>query len=314
MAYKFNEGVVIEQKWREVKMARNSDWTEAKFKRFLAEGRGQGKKEQYLPWLTVSDIPSRGRSTRIFSRIANRVVHLLTESQLRYFYLLEWGDWGGRDSSGNDSITITDINEQYPLLDMESIIDQLDEPLLKRLKDRNTNLPHVMLTTFLVTATNEQGEEYQFARTIKDGAELEKKATIERLELQRLYWKSRQVDFGIVTPIEIPLQKSKNIEWVLPALNIGDYGITEPEMIQYSENLLDSLSSRDNPLNSILTSFERHMKVEVGTGLLVFRYLIASRRIRINMDMEIKLDKKPSEMGVVVQENEGRREIHVIGG
>lgn len=284
-------------------MARSSDWTEAKFKRFLSEGRGQGKKENYRPWLTVSDIPSKGRSTRIFSRITNRVVHLLTDSQLRYFYLLEW--------SHNQ---IIDINEQYPLLNMESVIDHLDEPLLKRLKDRDTNLPHVMLTTFLVTAINEQGKEYQFARTIKDAAELGKKATVERLELQRLFWKSRNVDFGIVTPNEIPMQRSKNIEWVLSALNIEDYGLMEPEMIQYAEQLLECISSTDNSLNSILTSFDRQMKVEVGTGLLVFRYLIASRRIRINMDMEIKLDKPPSEIGVVVRKSEGRGTKHVIGG
>ncbi|MCG5252492.1 MULTISPECIES: TnsA endonuclease C-terminal domain-containing protein [Brevibacillus] len=285
-------------------MARSSDWTEAKLKRFLAEGRGQGKNELYRPWLMVSDFPSRGRSTRIFSRIANRVVHLLTDSQLRYFYLLEW------NHDGN----LIDINEQYPLLDMELIIDQLDEPLVNRLKDRNTNLPHIMLTTFLVTAINEQGKEYQFARTIKDAAELEKKATLERLELQRLYWKFRNVDFGIVTPNEIPTQRSKNIEWVLPALNIEDYGLTEPEMIQYAEQLLYSISSSYNPLNSILTSFDRQMKVEVGTGLLVFRYLIASRRIQINMDMEIKLDKTPSEIGVIVQRSEGRGTKHVVGG
>jgi hypothetical protein len=285
-------------------MARSSDWTEAKLKRFLAEGRGQGKNELYRPWLMVSDLPSRGRSTRIFSRIANRVVHLLTDSQLRYFYLLEW------NHDGN----LIDINEQYPLLDMESIIDQLDEPLVNRLKDRNTNLPHIMITTFLVTAINKQGKEYQFARTIKDTGELEKKATIERLELQRLFWKSRNIDFGIVTPNEISIQRSKNIEWVLPALNIEDYGLKETEMTHYADELLDGISSTDNPLNSVLTSFDRHMKVEVGTGLLVFRYLIASRRIQINMDMEIKLDKTPSEIGVIVQRSEGRGTKHVVGG
>ncbi|MCC0567042.1 MULTISPECIES: TnsA endonuclease C-terminal domain-containing protein [Brevibacillus] len=282
-------------------MARSSDWTEAKFKRFLAEGRGRGKKESYRPWLLVSDLPSRGRSTRLYSNKANRIVHLLTDTQLRYFYLLEWDE------------STTDINEQYPLLDMETIMDQLDEPLLKRLKDRNTSIPHIMLTTFLVTAINEQGKEYQFARTIKDAAELGKKATIERLELQRRYWKSRKIEFGIITPNEIPIQRSKNIEWVLPALNIEDYGLTEPEMIRYAEQLLDSISSTDNPLNSILDSFDRQMKVEVGTGLLVFRHLIASRKIQINMDMEIKLDKTPSEIGFIVQKSEGRRTKHVIG-
>lgn len=283
-------------------MARNTAWTETKFKRFLSEGRGQGKREQYRPWLKVSDIPSRGRSTRIYSHKANRIVHLLTDTQLRYFYLLEW------------SKSTTDINEQFPLLDMEAIIDQLDEPLLKRLKDRKTNVPHVMLTTFLVTAINEQGEEFQFARTIKDASELEKGQTIERLELQRRYWNSRNIDFGIVTPNEIPIEKSKNIEWVLPALNIGDYGLTEQEMNQYAERLIDDLSSSNVTVQSILSAFDRQLKVEVGTGLLIFRYLIASRRIQINMDVEVNLRGTPTEMGIIISEGKGEKIKHVING
>lgn len=283
-------------------MAGNSDWTESKFKRFLAEGRGQGRGEQYRPWLTVSDIPSRGRSTRIFSHKANRIVHLLTDTQLRYFYLLEWSE------------SVIDINEQYPCLHIETIHDQLDENLVKRLSDKQTGIPHVMLTTFQVTAINEQGKEYRFARTLKDAAELEKKATIERLELQRLYWKSRNVDFGIVTSNEIPVQRSKNIEWVMPALNIEEFGLTKHETIQYAEQLIDCISATDNSLNSILNSFDRQMRVEVGTGLLIFRYLIASRRIQINLDMEINLERTPSELKVAVHEHRRGGAKHVIGG
>lgn len=274
-------------------MATNPTWTEAKFKRFLSEKRGQGKHEQYHPWLTVSDIPSRGRSTRIFSHKANRIVHLLTDTQLRYFYLLEWNE------------SITDINEQFPLLEMELIVDQLDESLLKRLKNSKTNVPHIMLTTFLVTAINEQGQEYQFARTLKDAAELEKKATIERLELQRVYWNSRKINFGIVTPHEIPIQKSKNIEWVLPALNIQYFGVSEREMSQYAEWMSQLITNTDEQIQSILHSFDREMKVEVGTGLLVFRYLIASRRININMDKEINLKFSPEELEVQIIDRGG---------
>lgn len=281
-------------------MARDLMWSETKFKRFISEGRGQGKREKYRPWLTVSDIPSRGRSTRLYSHKANRIVHLLTDAQLRYFYLLEW------------SASTTDINEQYPLLNMETIIDQLDGSLIKRLKGRD-NLPHVMLTTFLITAMDGQGKEYQSARTIKDAVELEKAQTIERLELQRRYFNSRNIDFGIVTPYEIPMQRSKNIEWVLSALNVTNYGVTQSEMIRYSERLLDRLSSKNKSLNDILTAFDRHMNVEVGTGLFVLRYLIASRRIQINMDLEIKLDRNPSDIGIVIVENAGGSSKYVVG-
>ncbi|WP_019123916.1 heteromeric transposase endonuclease subunit TnsA [Brevibacillus massiliensis] len=269
-------------------MARSSDWTEAKLKRFLSEGRGQGQRENYRPWLTVMDIPSRGRASRVFSRKCNRVVHLLTDTQLRYFYLLEW-----------DESTV-DIKEQFPLLDVETILDHLDESLLKRLKDPKTEVPHVITTTFVITAKDHQGREIQYARAIKDAAELEKKATLERLEIQRRYWESRQVNFAVVTQHEIPVQRSRNIEWVMSALNVEDYGFSISQIQAYASILQERLLSSDQSIRSILASFEREMKEEAGTGLLVFRYLIASRLIHVNMDEEIQLSATPKEIGLKI--------------
>jgi len=274
-------------------VARSSEWTEAKLKRFLAEGRGQGERENYRPWLTVMDIPSRGRASRVFSRKCNRVVHLLTDTQLRYFYLLEWDE------------SILDIKEQFPLLDVETIVDQMDESLLKRLKDPKTEVPHVITTTFVITARDQQGREIQYARAIKDAAELDKKATLERLEIQRRYWKARQVDFAVVTQHEIPYQRSRNIEWVLSALNVEDYGFSISQIQTYASILQEQLLSSDQSLRAILTSFEREMKEEAGTGLLVLRYLIASRLIQVNMDADIQLSASPKDLGIKVNMLQG---------
>jgi hypothetical protein len=274
-------------------LARSSDWTEAKLKRFLAEGRGQGEGEHYRPWLTVMDIPSRGRASRVFSRKCNRVVHLLTDTQLRYFYLLEWDE------------SILDIKEQFPLLDVETIVDQMDESLLKRLKDPKTEVPHVITTTFVITAKDHQGREIQYARAIKDAAELEKKATLERLEIQRRYWEARHVDFAIVTQHEIPVQRSRNIEWVMSALNVEDYGFSISQIQAYASILQERLLSSDQSIRTILASFEREMKEEAGTGLLVFRYLIASRLIQINMDADIQLSATPKDLGLKVNMHQG---------
>jgi hypothetical protein len=279
-----------------IKLARASDWTEAKFKRFLAEGRGKGEKESYRPWLQVHDLASRGRSTRFYSKKENRVIHLFTDTQLFMALLYEWDE------------RILSYKEQYPLLDTDSIIDQLDEPLLKRLKDRNTDVPHVMLTTFLVTALDDKGKEYQYARTLKDEAELNKKPTIERLEIQRRCWKSRNIDFGIITPNEIPVQRSKNIQWVLSSLNVQDYGITEAEMGKYAEQLQQLLTSDQGAVGSVLSAFDTYNRVQVGTGLLIFRYLIANRHISIEMNSEINLQSTATEIGIsIIPGNKGEK-------
>jgi hypothetical protein len=38
------------------------EWTQAKFERYITDGRGQGSGENYKPWITVSENPSMGRS------------------------------------------------------------------------------------------------------------------------------------------------------------------------------------------------------------------------------------------------------------
>jgi len=285
-----------------VTVTRSSEWTKAKFQRFLAEGRGKGEKETYRPWLMVNDISSRGRSIRFFSKKEKRVIHLFTDMQLFMALLLEWDE------------SVLSYKEQYPLLDTETIIDTLDEPLLKRLKGKDSEIPYVMLTTFLVTAVNDNGQEYQYARTLKDELELDKKATIERLEIQRRWWKSHNVDFGIITPNEIPVQRSKNIQWVLSSLNIDDYGMNESEMKRYAKQLLRLIQNDLGIISSVLTAFDAYNRLEVGTGLLVFRYLIAKRYITINMDTEIDLECTVNEMGILFSQIKRGEEESAISG
>ncbi|MEK5357911.1 TnsA endonuclease C-terminal domain-containing protein [Paenibacillus sp. FSL L8-0709] len=282
-------------------MARNSDWTEAKFKRFLAEGRGKGEKDTYRSWLQVSDLASRGRSTRFYSNKEKRVIHVFTDQQLYYALLLEFDE------------SVLSYKEQYPLIDTEPILEQLDEILLKRLKGKDSEIPHVMLTTFLVTAVDEKGEEYQFARTLKDESELNKKPIIERLEIQKRWWEFRNVDFGIVTPNEIPVQQSKNIQWVLCSLNMQDYGFTKGDMESYAEQLEQLLINDQDAVGSVLNAFDVYNKVEIGTGLLVFRYLIATRRILVNMDSEINLQCTANELGISLRQGKEKKKNAVNG-
>ena len=90
----------------------NLQWDENKLKRFLREGRGQGEGQDYKPWVTVQDFPSKGRCSRVLGWKTNRIHHLFTDSETRYFYLLEWED------------AVVDIREHYPLLDLEEVIKE----------------------------------------------------------------------------------------------------------------------------------------------------------------------------------------------
>lgn len=68
------------------------DWNEAKFERFIKEGRGKGEGNDYKPWLTIQDVPSSGRRTRGPGWKTNRLHHTLSDHETSYLYLLDWAD------------------------------------------------------------------------------------------------------------------------------------------------------------------------------------------------------------------------------
>lgn len=40
-------------------------WNENQYRKYLAEGRGQGVLDDYKPWVQIQDFPSQGMSCRI---------------------------------------------------------------------------------------------------------------------------------------------------------------------------------------------------------------------------------------------------------
>jgi hypothetical protein len=61
-----------------------------KFARWIKDGRGPGRGSDYKPWLTVRDVPSKGRSHRVFGHKSQRTHHLFSDLELAVFLFLEW--------------------------------------------------------------------------------------------------------------------------------------------------------------------------------------------------------------------------------
>lgn len=107
-----------------------------------------------------------------------------SDNETRYFYLLEWSD------------RVIDIREHFPLLDIEQIIKDKDNLHLEKFIDKNSGTSYVFTTTFLITLRDAKGKYSYIARSIKASSELEEKQVIERLEIDRRYWKSKNIDWG----------------------------------------------------------------------------------------------------------------------
>ncbi|ADD03119.1 TnsA endonuclease [Thermoanaerobacter italicus Ab9] len=266
----------------------NTDWSEEKYRRFLKEGRGQGEGKDYKPWLTVQDFPSKGRCHRIFGWKTGRIHHLFTDSEARFFYLLEWED------------SVIDIREHFPLLDYEDWVQDREDLRFDLFTDKKSGTPYVISTSFLITVKNREGNVRYVARSLKAASELEKRISLERLEIERRYWEARGIDWGIVTNKDIPLVKARNIEWIHSArYAYADAGLSEGDLAELVEAFLLRLSQSSESIRKTALLFDKDYVLVPGTGMFLFRYLLAIKKIEVNMDEPIDLNRPAFSVDII---------------
>ncbi|WP_350343883.1 TnsA endonuclease C-terminal domain-containing protein [Proteinivorax tanatarense] len=271
----------------------NNTWSERKFTRFIKEGRGQGRGSGYKPWLTIQDFPSKGRVSRLKGWKTNRIHHFFTDTQTRFFYLLEWED------------AVIDIREHFPLFNLEEKIDTKDINM-ENFKDKESGFPYTISTSFLITIKDCHGNLEYAARSIKADYELEKKRTLDRLELERRYWKAKGIDWGILTQKEINKTKAKNIEWIHAAYFLLENEEKAKDLGYLTEVLQEELTKSSLQVRLALKKFDEELKLETGTALMLFKHLIARKKIVVDLEKEIKLNLKPDEL--IARFNEKVRE------
>jgi len=277
---------------------RNTSWDTNKLSRWIKEGRGQGEGKEYKPWLTIQDYPSMGRATRIFGWTTQRIHHFFSDSQLKYFYLLDWEE------------KVVDIREHYPLLDLETVLEDTADLKLDKFIDKKTKEPYILTTTFLITLLNPDGQKSFAARSIKYASELSKKTTIEKLEIERRYWTAKGINWGIVTNKDINDVRAKNIEWIHSAMTSDDCnGLSRDEFDDLLDGLLYRLIDNQQNIREIISEFEKDYSLDAGVGLLLFKHLIAGKRIALDMDKPINLNESGSSLRLPEISGKGGHEV-----
>ncbi|PNY74872.1 TnsA endonuclease N-terminal domain-containing protein [Pseudomonas fluorescens] len=158
--------------------------------RHIANGFGAGAGAGYVPWLRVQDVPSIGRSHKIPGVKIERIHHLLSDLERAYHLICEFSE------------DVVDIREQYPLLPVQSTQAIARAIGVRYPNYKATAVPIVMTTDFLLTVRQPNGDFKSVARTIKYQQDLEGKdstRTLEKLEVERRFWTSQDVDWSIVT-------------------------------------------------------------------------------------------------------------------
>jgi hypothetical protein len=265
---------------------RRTTWNEQKIEKYIKDGRGRGELNNYKPWLTNQDFASKGRTHRPKSWKTDRLMQLFSDVEESYMYILDWAD------------NVFDIREQFPL-ERELTLKIADQKKIKHPIDKNTGTPIVMTTDFLITVKKENGYIF-WARSIKPAKELNDTRVIEKLEIERQYWENQGVDWKIVTEDDISKNLWKNIQYIHQSYKI------EEENRFFAGLLYNELCNNEGMIIRIINFFEKKYKLEDGLGISLFKYLLATRKVRVNMLDSINLREDVSILSFNDPQDEGK--------
>lgn len=252
-------------------MSSRYGFDEAKIARFRKERRGEGFGADYTPWLTVRDVPSRGRSHRLAGLVTGRVHHLLSDIERRAFLIYDFRD------------DVRDIREQFPL-DLDRTRQIAERAGIRHPVDSKSRLDLVQ-TTDLVIDLERDGRIVTIARTIKPAVDLGKPRTIEKIEIERRYWAAHGIDWGIITERELPTVFCRNLELLQGCASLDD--LNQPFEGYYRERAGLIAAELDRWPTATLQEFcqamETRLGLDPGGTLLLVRHLLAAKIWRVDM-------------------------------
>lgn len=247
--------------------------------RHIAKGFGEGTGIDYVPWLRVQDVPSRGRSHKIPGVKVDRMHHFLSDLERSYFLVAEFSE------------DVVDIREQYPLLPLpraQAIASAIGVryPMYPRTKQ-----PCVMTTDFLLTVRTPDGSLKSIARTVKYQSDLlgeGSKRTIEKFAIERRFWQSQDIDWAIITEEYFTPSLIKNLgllrsyaklprELMKPALH-GDFVESLEECKLYPWTLADCLRK-----------IASRLSINYADARGIFFHLIWTKVLKVNLNSALLL-------------------------
>ena len=252
-----------------------SKWNSNRYHRLLTEGRGQGTMENYMPWITVHDLASKGVSSRIPGHTTGRIHHTLSSLETMFFYILDHSE------------KVLDIREQFPLLSVYETLRIAKNAGIRHPRDNASRYPYVMTTDFLITTP-----EGLTARSIKHSSELSKARVREKLEIERRYWEEKGIEWRIVTENEINRQRAVNLQWIHRAWHYPEMLPEGGDAMQVRTFFKELYLSTNMSVAEVGRRTEEHFDLDMGLGLTTFQYMLLHHEIEADLDKPLDLVSK----------------------
>lgn len=233
-------------------------------------GYGSGRGSEYKPWLTVRSFGSRGMAHRVLGHKTGRIHHLHSNHELGCFLLLEWND------------RVVDIREQFPLhpvSETQRIAKGLGyrHPIQRwKWKGKWNQQPAVQTSDFRITLCDSSPVP-EIIISVKPSAQLESRRVLEKLELERMYWKRRSIEWHLVTEQELPPILIDNLRLILPFRKLEGTSVPEHRSRSLLEELYKYVERIDRPLRVACLDFEHDLALPAGAGLGLVWHAIATK-------------------------------------
>ena len=264
--------------------------TEAIMKNRQSEGRGRGEGAAYKPWIYVHDVPSTGRSSRIFN--GERIMHTLSDWETTAVRQFQWDP------------DVLDIWEQYalPLAATQRIAREMK---VRHPCDSKSRVD-VPITTDLYVTRRVKNTAVLLARSIKEKAAVEYHAsltrpqrvkigrTLQKLEIERRYWEENNISWMLLTEDHLSKTIKSNLEFIQPVE--PDRKRPRGYWKRARQMVLEALATSGR------TSIEEIAIRLAGEGALrrpdfttCMRLLCKERRIGFDMNHQFRLSMKASD-------------------
>ena len=251
-----------------------------KFERWKRDGRGKGRKASYKSGLNITEVPSSVKNNRKHSvpgiKAEGRLVQLMSDLELDVFSFFDIAK------------QVIDIREQFPL-DQEvtlAIAEKLKIPHPK-VKNSGTDeyIANWMTTDLLIDYIDTDGSEKVLAVCIKPASELTEN-NLKKIKIEYAYWLLKGIRFCVITDRCIPEEVRKNLSFVISFYE-DDLNIMEmhSDLAKIEVLVINALQKQDDELHVLCRNIDIKHDLETGTAINVLYYLIATRKVDVDLSV-----------------------------
>ena len=172
-----------------------------------ARKRGTGKGADYKPWILTRELNSIGTTANIIDWKHGRAIHLLSEGEEMYYYLLRWDD------------NVVDIREQFPLI-LEDTVRIAAEYGIRHPGTTKRTMTTDLLVTYSdgsLCAYSVKDSRKSVDAELADTEEAKRKAlrTAEKLFIEKSYWVEKGIKWKLVYKEDLNRTEIDNIRRVV---------------------------------------------------------------------------------------------------